>query len=343
MVNSPSRPNVRPVDPPSLGASVRPAFALPHPGPRLRAGRGQFEISNLRFEIPLLLVAIRKDHQGRIKAKTPAIVPNQGKSRQTPNFQTAVRSANHPLDGANRQTNDKTCAKEKSSPGGEDTGEGEHHHQSSPRLRPRRQSRQKTPAIKPHQGLSRQTMKKPNTTIPSANGAAPYQPKATPWVCSLGTPALKGRLIPPIKAKTPLIVPNQGSSRQTPNFQTAVRSANHPLDWADRQTNGETLTKEKSSPGGRGHRLGRASSPINPRSPPVANQGKNPSNQSKSSLIKAEPQIPGARPSPGAATTKPCSRIVMPKATATPTPRKPIPVFPLPSSLYQGKNPFNRA
>ena len=118
MVNSPSRPNVRPVDPPSLGASVRPAFALPHPGPRLRAGRGQFEISNLRFEIPLLLVAIRKDHQGRIKAKTPAIVPNQGKSRQTPNFQTAVRSANHPLDWADRQTNGETLTKEKSSPGG---------------------------------------------------------------------------------------------------------------------------------------------------------------------------------------------------------------------------------
>ena len=79
MVNSPSRPNVRPVDPPSLGASVRPVFSLPHPGPRPRAGRGQ-------FEIPLLLVAVRQDHQGRIKAKTPAIVPNQGISSQPRNF-----------------------------------------------------------------------------------------------------------------------------------------------------------------------------------------------------------------------------------------------------------------
>ena len=76
----------------------------------------------------------------------------------------------------------------------------------------------KTPAIKPHQGLSRQTMKKPNTTIPSANGAAPYQPKATPWVSPLGTPALKGRLIPPIKAKTPAITPHQALSSQPQKF-----------------------------------------------------------------------------------------------------------------------------
>ena len=108
MVNSPSRPNVRPVDPPSLGASVRPAFALPHPGPRPRAGRGQ-------FEIPLLPVAVRQDHQGRIKAKTPAIVPNQGKSRQTPYFQTAAK---HPLDGRTGRRMGKTFTKENSSPGG---------------------------------------------------------------------------------------------------------------------------------------------------------------------------------------------------------------------------------
>ena len=143
MVNLPSQPNLRPVDPSSLGASVRHAFSLPPPGPRLRTDRGQFEISNLSFEITLLPVAVRKDHQGRIKAETPVIVPHQGKSRQTPYFQTAVRSANHPLDWADRQTDGKTFTKEKSSPGGEDTGEGERHHQSIPVCAPCRQSRQK--------------------------------------------------------------------------------------------------------------------------------------------------------------------------------------------------------
>ena len=142
MVNSPSRPNLRPVDPPSLGASGRHAFSLPPPGTRLRTERGQFEISNLSFEITLLPVAVRKDHQGRIKAEIPAIVPHQGKSRQTPYFQTAVHSVNHPLDWADRQTDGKTFTKEKSSPGG-DTGEGERHHQSIPVCAPCRQSRQK--------------------------------------------------------------------------------------------------------------------------------------------------------------------------------------------------------
>ena len=124
MVNSPSRPNVRPVDPPSLGASVRPAFSLPHPGSRLRAGRGQFEISNLRFEIPLLPVAVRKDHQGRIKAKTPAIVPHQGKSRQPMINHFTVMTPTRWIGRTGRRTV-KACTQEKSSPGGEETGEGE--------------------------------------------------------------------------------------------------------------------------------------------------------------------------------------------------------------------------
>ena len=52
MVNLPSRPNLRPVDPPPLGASVRHPLSLPHPGIRPRTGRGQFEISNLRLKSP---------------------------------------------------------------------------------------------------------------------------------------------------------------------------------------------------------------------------------------------------------------------------------------------------
>ena len=70
----------------------------------------------------------------------------------------------------------------------------------------------KTPAIVHDQGKSRQTRK--TNTIPSANGAAPYQPRATPWEqANRLSPALKGRPIPPIKAKTPVIVHDQGKSR----------------------------------------------------------------------------------------------------------------------------------
>ena len=152
MVNSPSRPNLCPVAPPSLGASVRHVFSLPHPGHCLRAGRGQFEISNLRFEIPLLLVAVRKDHQGRIKAKTPPIVPNQGKSRQTPYFQTA---ANHPLDGANRQTNGKNVYQGEILSRGERTQVRAGVITNQSPFAPPSPIKAKTPAIVPNQGSSR--------------------------------------------------------------------------------------------------------------------------------------------------------------------------------------------
>ena len=63
MVNSPSRPNLRPVDPPPLGASVR--HAIPWPPENQNPG------AETRFSLP----------SRQIKAKTLAIVPHQGSSR----------------------------------------------------------------------------------------------------------------------------------------------------------------------------------------------------------------------------------------------------------------------
>ena len=58
-------------------------------------------------------------------------------------------------------------------------------------------------------------MKKVKALKPSANGAASYQPNATPWEQPAGwTQALKGRPIKaPSRQKTPVIVPHQGKSR----------------------------------------------------------------------------------------------------------------------------------
>ena len=82
MVNSPSRPNVRPVDPPPLGASVRHPFLLPPPAPRPARGED--------VTVPTILDAGAGSHlpnggrpPGPIKAKTPVIVHNRASSRQT--------------------------------------------------------------------------------------------------------------------------------------------------------------------------------------------------------------------------------------------------------------------
>ena len=65
----------------------------------------------------------------------------------------------------------------------------------------------KTPAIVLNQGKSRQTLKKLNATITSANGAAPYQPRATLWVRTPNDPSPEGATHPAnqasIKAENP--------------------------------------------------------------------------------------------------------------------------------------------
>jgi len=96
MVNSPSRPNVRPVAPPPFGRPVRHSSSLPHADTCL----GQFEISNLRFEIPSLPVAVRKDFPASSRLNQGKNPCNQASSRQikaNAKFSMATSSGNrHP-------------------------------------------------------------------------------------------------------------------------------------------------------------------------------------------------------------------------------------------------------
>jgi len=96
MVNSPSRQNLRPVAPPPLGRPVRHSFSLPHADTCL----GQFEISNLRFEIPSLPVAVRKDFPASSRLNQGKNPCNQASSRQikaNAKFSMATSSGNrHP-------------------------------------------------------------------------------------------------------------------------------------------------------------------------------------------------------------------------------------------------------
>ena len=97
----------------------------------------------------------------------------------------------------------------------------------------------KTPAIKANRASSRHRMNifKPHKT--SANGAAPYQPgqrpgnepPACPQPCRGVPPANQGTIKPQSRQKTPVIVHDQGKSRQTPFFQTAIHPANPPAGW----------------------------------------------------------------------------------------------------------------
>ena len=69
MVNFPSRPNLRPVDPPPSGASVRHNCSLPLPAPRPRAGWGR-----PRHHFSLLVRPEIRD------AKSETRYPNQAKN-----------------------------------------------------------------------------------------------------------------------------------------------------------------------------------------------------------------------------------------------------------------------
>ena len=226
MVNSPSRPYLRPVDPPSLGASVRHAFSLPHPGHRLRAGRGQ-------FEIPLLPVAVRKDHQGRIKAKTPAIVPNQGKSRQTVKILFRVFRVGRGFPSTAFPISEIREPKPDAFPS----------NQGKSRL------------IKPYQGKRKNfhVTRHPSPEFHLGDFA-------TPRLC-VKSPASSHNQAS-IKAKSPVIVHNQGKSRQTPKFPNTFVPTDaglvEPVDeWSNSVSGENPLSGERTEV--------RASvSPINP-------------------------------------------------------------------------------
>ena len=110
------------------------------------------------------------------------------------------------------------CARENPLLGGEETGEGERPTNISDSATVPVHPALPSPGFPRNRALSRHPMKKLTTTITSANGAASYQPRATPWVHTVTLPpALKGRPIAPIKAETPAIKANRASSRQTRN------------------------------------------------------------------------------------------------------------------------------
>ena len=94
----------------------------------------------------------------------------------------------------------------------------------------------KTPAIVPNQASSRQTMKFNHAITPSAlpSGTASFfigragaaAPPHLNKIASIGTESTDHGQVslsrqPPIKAKNPVIVHDQGSSSQTPNFRSA--------------------------------------------------------------------------------------------------------------------------
>ena len=149
-------------------------------------------------------------NQTSIKAKNPVIVPHQGSSRQTLYFWTRDGKMPPEIRNPGAGTRAFTC--------------------------PMPSSRQKplqSRLIVLHQASSRQTMKFKNPILPSAlrsgtadlpigraGAAAPplLNRNAAPATVSAGPYRVARLRKPPIKAKNPLIVPNQGSSRQTPIF-----------------------------------------------------------------------------------------------------------------------------
>ena len=98
------------------------------------------------------------------------IKANQGKRHF---FKPPSIRPTHPLDGAHRQSKARNVGQGSPSPRGEGRGEGERHHHSIPSCSHTQPIKAKNPAIVPHQGLSRQTMKNE-----SSNMAMDLQPTA---------------------------------------------------------------------------------------------------------------------------------------------------------------------
>ena len=143
-------------------------------------------------------------------ALTPAIKPHRVSSRQPPFFQTTAKLAHPPAGWVGPAGEWSKCVPRRNPLLGERKQvRASVTTNQSPIALPRA-IKAKSPVIVRNQALSRQTMKKQNPTITSANGAAPYQPRATLWVRSpYMPPALQGRPTPPIKAKTPAIKANR--------------------------------------------------------------------------------------------------------------------------------------
>ena len=166
------------------------------------------------------------------------------------------------------------CAREKSSPGGADTGEGEGHHHSIPFAPTANQGRNPCNRASSRQikanaiFSSRHSFGRPTRWIGRTGrrmanrvpGKIPLLGERTQVRASVTT--IQSLLPPqPIKAKTPVIVLHQGKSRQIKAnqgkrhfFQPSFIRSTHPLDWSNRPTNGRTVCQGKFLCWGRGHR-----------------------------------------------------------------------------------------
>ncbi len=205
MVNSPSRPNLRPPAPVECGGmtplwnweTCLPVDRSPMSAPVLnqtksnqikppspvRVFRGYRPPPDLRNPGAETRFPV---NQGRKPQQSRLIVLNQGLSRQARN----IPSPPAPTRGGDG-----------SSPLSQPTypfipeAKTRHPNQASIKA--------KNPVIVHNQGKSRQTMKK-QTTISSANGAAPYQPRATPWVCTPHENSPEGAAQPANQGRNPL-------------------------------------------------------------------------------------------------------------------------------------------
>ena len=226
MVNSPSRPNLRPADPPPLGASVRHPHSLPHPGIRPRPGRGQFEISNLRLKSPSSRCPSARTIKPQSRQKpqqSRLIVPNQGKRQKT---NITIQSANGAAPYQPRATPWVWPP-----------------HDTSPERASHPSIKAKNPAIVPHQGKS--SLIKANAKFsmiaPIRQPAPGFPPRNSPFATlRLRVSALNPRhqvTINPQSRQKPqqsrLIVPNQGKRQKT---NITIQSANGAAPYQPRAT-----------------------------------------------------------------------------------------------------------
>ena len=172
------------------------------------------------------MAALRQAGAGRpsikapIKAKSPVIVHDQGKSRQTPKFPSApVRwtPGAWPLELQVRPSFFaalRLCA-----------------FALKPDRRPSIKApiKAKTPVIVHDQGKSRQMPKFPSAPVRWTPGAWPLELQVRPSffaalrLCAFALkPDRRPSIKAPIKAKTPAIVHDQGKSRQRPNYSNAA-------------------------------------------------------------------------------------------------------------------------
>ena len=135
------------------------------------------------------------------RLKTPAIKAHRASSRQTPYFQTTIILANRPAGWGGSAGEWSNRVPRRNPLLGEMKQVRASVTTNQFPIAPTQAIKAKSPVIVRNQASSRQTMKK-QTARSSANGAASYQPRATPWVCTpyATSPERAGQ--PPTKAQS---------------------------------------------------------------------------------------------------------------------------------------------